>query len=146
MDYQEVVNRLEKMVDILDRMPNKEMSLLIGKISSPEPIREWGDYNNEGSQDKLDRSIRIRPTPKDIEQAMETAELVRYACNKRDNPGTSFYKIIMCIIFEKARGRSLREITLIIRDLTGKRYGKTTVDNWFKRAVSDIQRKKSTIG
>ncbi len=138
MQIDQIKLRLEEAVEIIRNMPD-EMRKLDYKSTMPEIVRvgnEWIEYNNQAAQDRLRNSARMRPTPRQITEAMEVYDWIRYAASKRP---LEIRKVVVAIIFVHGGGAGFRKTAEVVRECTGKAYSHETCRRWFDQAVNDIR-------
>ena len=137
MDEDEVKLRLQEAVEIIRNMPD-EMRKLDYKSSMPEVIRsgkDWLEYNSQAAQDNFKNSARMRPTPRQMTEAMEVVNWIHYAVSKRP---LEIRKVLVAIIFVHCGGAGFRTTAEAVHEYTGKKYSHTTCKLWFDQAVDVI--------
>ena len=116
-----------------------EMRKMNFKTGLPEIVRtekDWLSYDSDTAKSSLYAKTRLRPTGKQIDQALETMDWLRAFIKQKPE---SKRKLWAQIIFVKSAGRGFRLVADIIEFRTGKRISKSTVKNRFDEAVGWIK-------
>lgn len=130
MTEDEIKIRLEEAVATVIALPC-EMRKMDFKSGMPEIIKTEDDWDFYDAKNKT----RFRPTPKQVDEAMEVMDWIREFTKTRPERDR---KVWVAVIWLKSSGMGYRRVADVVGAKFGKSYSHQTCKNWYLKAVSCI--------